>query len=159
MLALENVTRINGLSGRAPHMVLNNVSLEFPANKIVGILGPRGSGKSTLIKLLTGSLQPTRGFVRRRGSVSFPIGVMVAANRYMSGRESVRFLARLYGFDPLLIERFVEEFSELGPTFDQKLINYSGEKRARLAFSMSYALPFDSYIADEWLVGGPCLLI
>lgn len=154
-IALERVTRINGLDNGHRHLVLDDVSLTFPEGRSIGILGTRGSGKSSLIKVLGGVLRPTAGKVVRHRRVSFPVGSFGWMNRYMTGRENLRFLARLYGIPENPIIDFVEEVSGLGRALDQYVGAYSGEKRSRLAFATSYAVPFDTYLADEFLVGGP----
>lgn len=154
-VVFERVSRINGLDNGFQHVVLNDISLTFPGGRSIGILGTRGSGKSTLIKLLSGSVRPTSGKVLCEGRVSFPVGSFGWMNRFMTGRENLRFLAQLYGIPPALIIDFVVEFSGLGYAIDQLVGAYSGEKRARLAFATSYAVPFDIYLADEYLIGGP----
>jgi len=67
----------------------------------------------------------------------------------MTGRENARFIARIYGEAPREIEKFTEEFTELGPYFDQQVITYSSGMRARLAFGISMAVKFDCYLVDE----------
>lgn len=154
-IVLERVTRINGLDNKHPHLVLDDVSITFPEGRSIGILGTRGSGKSTLIKVLAGALRPTSGTVKRHRQVSFPVGSFGWMNRFMTGRENLRFLARLYGVSAAPVIDFVAEVSGIGAALDQYVGAYSGEKRSRLAFATSYAVPFDTYLADEFLVGGP----
>ncbi len=154
-IVFDRVTRVNGRTSRHPHCVLDDVSISFPRNRSVGILGHRGSGKSTLVKLLTGAVAPTRGTIRRHCSVSFPIGYTGGMSRHMSGLENVTFLARLYGVDIDEVVTFVSEFSGLGKVLHEPLASYSGEKRGRFILSASYALPFDIYVADGTIIGGP----
>ena len=154
-IVMNHVTRINGAGSSAPKMVLNDVSMAFPEGLTMGILSVRGMGKSSLIRVLAGVLPTTYGQVLRRGLVSFPIGSFGWMHRHMSGRENMRFIARIYNLEPRPIVDFVGDVSGLGPSYDQPVASYSGEKRARLAFSASYAIPFDIYLADEFMIGGP----
>jgi capsular polysaccharide transport system ATP-binding protein len=154
-IELEHVTRFNGIGGIAPHCVLDDVTFTFPSGRTTGILGLRGSGKTTLIRLLAGTLPPTGGRIRRRGLVSFPIGSFGWMHRHMTGRENLHFLARIYGLDARPIIDFVAAVSGLGAALEMPVQSYSGEKRARLSFSACYAIPFDVYLADEFLIGGP----
>lgn len=154
-IRLDNVTRINGRGSVVPHVVLDSASFEFPAGKTIGILGPRGSGKSTLIRMLAGDLMPDRGIIRRSGLISHPVASLHWLNRFMTGRENASFICRLYGFEPKPVVDFMAGISALGPSLDLPLTTYSGEKRARFGFALTYAMPFETYIADEVLVGGP----
>jgi capsular polysaccharide transport system ATP-binding protein len=154
-IVFDRVSRINGRRSTHPHPVLTNVSIGFPRNRSIGILGHRGSGKSTLVKLLTGAVAPTQGTIRRHCSVSFPIGYTGGMSRHMSGLENVTFLARLYGADIDEVATFVRDFSGLGKALHQPLSSYSGEKRGRFILSVSYALPFDIYVTDGTIIGGP----
>ena len=54
-LHVEGVTkRFGGL------VAVNNISFTLPANKVLGLIGPNGSGKTTMIKMLTGIARPTK---------------------------------------------------------------------------------------------------
>jgi capsular polysaccharide transport system ATP-binding protein len=154
-ITLDRVTRINGLDNGHLSLVLDNVSVAFPEGRSIGILGTRGAGKTTLVRLLAGVLRPTAGRVLRHGRVSFPIGSFGWMNRFMTGRENLRFLARLYGLPPQRLIEDVATISGLGVALDQYVGAYSGDKRSRLAFATSYAVPFEVYLADEYLIGGP----
>ena len=73
MIALDGVSK----SYRTPggrRVVLDNVTVAFPAGHNFGILGANGSGKSTLLRLLAGTELPDRGVIRREARVSFPLG-------------------------------------------------------------------------------------
>ncbi len=154
-IALDHVTRFNGTGSVAPRCVLNDVSFMFPSGKTTGLLALRGSGKSTLIKILAGTLPVTGGRVHRRGLVSFPIGSFGWMHRHMTGRENLNFISRIYGLNPRPMLEFVADVSGLGAALEMPVASYSGEKRARLSFATSFAIPFDVYLADEYIIGGP----
>jgi capsular polysaccharide transport system ATP-binding protein len=134
--------------------VLRDVSAVFQPGLSVGILGARRSGKSTLIQILTGAIHPDVGYVSHRSLVSFPAcsGVIHPA---MTIRQNIAFLARLYNLDPKPIIQFVAEFASLGELLDQRLKACSKDQRSKLLFTISYAIPFDIYLCDESIVGGP----
>ena len=67
----------------------------------------------------------------------------------MTGLENVQFLARIYGEDTERVVDFVEDFAELGPSLRLPWGTYSSGMRARLAFSVSMAIEFDTYLIDE----------
>ncbi|WGD30503.1 ATP-binding cassette domain-containing protein [Ancylobacter sp. WKF20] len=155
MIAVEmaDVTKTFRGAHGARH-VFEHLNAVFPAGASVGILGARGAGKSTLIRLIGGSTLPDRGSIRRRGSISPPVANTQAYHAALTGRENLHFVARVNGFDGEAATQFVARFGELESVIDLPLSTYSRERRARFMFAASYALPFDIFIADEALFGG-----
>lgn len=131
--------------------VLRGVTLTFPSNQNVAVIGVNGAGKSTLLRLIAGVDKPTRGEIKRHARVSWPIGLAGGLMDPLTGRQNARFICRIHGFDQQLEDRveFVRAFSELGEAFDDPLWTYSTGMRARLSFSLSLAFEFDMYLADE----------
>jgi capsular polysaccharide transport system ATP-binding protein len=129
--------------------VLDRVDASFAAGHNFGILGANGAGKSTLIRLIAGSEMPDRGVVRRRVRVSFPLGYGGTFHGALSGRENVRFIARVYGSDLRATSDYVQAFAELGEYFEMPVNTYSAGMRARLAFATCLAVDFDVYLIDE----------
>lgn len=134
--------------------VFEHLDAAFPRHASVGILGARGAGKSTLIRLIGGSTLPDRGKVRRHGSVSPPIANTQAYHAALTGRENLHFVARVNGFNGDAATRFVADFAQMSEEIDQPLSSYTRERRSRFLFAASYALPFDIFLADEALFGG-----
>jgi capsular polysaccharide transport system ATP-binding protein len=130
-------------------VILNHVSMVFDTSYSYGLLGVNGAGKSTTLRLLSGVELPNSGKVRRTVRVSWPIGLGVGFHPQMTGRENVRFVARVYGADPRKTEAFVEDFAELGDYMDAPVKTYSSGMSARLGFGMSMAIEFDVYLVDE----------
>ena len=148
MIALDGVSK----SYRTPggrRVVLDNVTVAFPAGHNFGILGANGSGKSTLLRLLAGTELPDRGVIRREARVSFPLGFGGTFHGALTGRENVRFIARVYGAAVRAVTRYVDEFAELGAYFDMPVNTYSAGMRARLAFAACLAVEFEVYLIDE----------
>lgn len=135
-------------------IILEDVCFSQPKNISIGILGARGSGKSTLINLALGAIHADSGRIRRNGRLSMPIGFPAMLNRYLSGEENAQFIARIFGLDPKSVCTFVEEFADLGPVLKRPLSSYNSALRSRLAFAISYAIPADCFIADGILFGG-----
>jgi capsular polysaccharide transport system ATP-binding protein len=153
MIRFEGVTKAYRLMGGGRKVVLKGLTGEFPDLNI-GILGGNGAGKSTLMRLIAGTNRPDRGRIIRRRRLSFPIGFSGSFAGALTGAENIRFVARIYGEDPASVTRFVEEFSELGPSMHEPVANYSSGMRARLAFGVSMAIPFEVYLVDEVLEVG-----
>lgn len=126
-----------------------SVNLRIPKKERMGLLGRNGTGKSTLLRLIGGSIQPNSGRVVRSCSVSWPVGLTGTFHQDLTGRQNVRFFASVYRVDLKALCNFVLEFSELQDYFDQKVRAYSSGMRARLAFSISMGIRFDLYLIDE----------
>jgi len=135
-------------------VILDGVNAVFPTGRRVGVLGANGAGKSTLIRLLAGVEPLTSGRLRRQGRVSFPLGFGGTFHPNLSGRENVRFLARLYGADERQVLDFVGDFAELGQYIDMPLETYSSGMRAKLAFGACLAIDFDVFLIDEVIAVG-----
>jgi capsular polysaccharide transport system ATP-binding protein len=147
---------VNSLSKRyyshlGSHQVFDNISFSIPKGVSVGVIGKNGAGKSTLLRLIAGMDSPDKGSITRNGRVSWPIGLTGGFQRSMTGRQNVKFIARIHG-DHNEVNRIVHEvesFAEIGKGFDRPIKTYSAGMRARLAFGLSLAFDFDVYLSDE----------
>lgn len=140
-------------TARAKEVILNDFSGVFPSGRNIGLLGANGVGKSTVLRLIAGTDHPDRGRIRRHAFVSFPVN-FAAFKGNLSGRENCRFVARIYGVNVRSVERFVEEFAEIGRYFDMPIATYSSGMRSRISFGLSMAIDFDWYLVDEALSVG-----
>jgi len=138
---------------KSPRVILDNFSGEFPRGRNIGLLGINGAGKSTVLRLIAGAELPDSGRIRRRAFISFPVG-FAAFKGTLTGRENCRFVARIYGLDTRSVERFVDEFAEIGRYFDMPIATYSSGMRSRIAFALSMAVDFECYLVDEGLSVG-----
>lgn len=155
MLELRHISK-GFRSKKGIKRVLDDISFTFQSGENIAILGGNGSGKSTLVRMICGMELPDSGGIRREGAVSFPLGFAGAISPNMTGRDNVRFIARIYGANVGQVERFVYEFSELGRAYDLPVVTYANSMRARLSYGISMALKFDMYVVDEMAaVGDP----
>jgi capsular polysaccharide transport system ATP-binding protein len=131
--------------------VLRDINLEIPTSTSVGLVGRNGAGKSTLLRLIGGMDSPDRGEIVRDCNVSWPIGLAGGFQGSMTGRQNVKFVTRIHGGDRNIdqIIKRVEDFAEIGQSFDEPVKTYSSGMRARLAFGLSLAFDFDVYLSDE----------
>ena len=143
MIRFENVSKFYPTKqGRA--YIYKDVNIELPTDKRIGVLGPNGAGKSTLIRMMGGADVPSRGNIITDRKISWPLGLQGGLQGVMSGRENVRFVARIHGYKKThVIEQQVEEFAEIGRYFDEPVKTYSNGMRARVAFGLSMAFDFD----------------
>ncbi|HDS7640341.1 TPA: ABC transporter ATP-binding protein [Escherichia coli] len=150
MIKIENLTK----SYRTPagrHYVFKDLNLEIPSGKSVAFIGRNGAGKSTLLRMIGGIDRPDSGKIITNKTISWPVGLAGGFQGNLTGRENVKFVARLYAKQEELKEKieFVEEFAELGKYFDMPIKTYSSGMRSRLGFGLSMAFKFDYYIVDE----------
>lgn len=131
--------------------VLKNINLDIPDGVSVGLIGRNGEGKSTLLRLIGGMDMPDKGEIIRTNRVSWPIGLSGGFQGSMTGRQNVKFVARIHGDEERINEviNFVESFAEIGPAFDKPVKTYSSGMKSRLAFGLSLAFDFDVYLSDE----------
>ena len=150
MIKIENLTK----SYRTPtgrHYVFKDLNIEIPSGKSVAFIGRNGAGKSTLLRMIGGIDRPDSGKIITNKTISWPVGLAGGFQGSLTGRENVKFVARLYAKQEELKEKieFVEEFAELGKYFDMPIKTYSSGMRSRLVFGLSMAFKFDYYIVDE----------
>jgi capsular polysaccharide transport system ATP-binding protein len=130
-------------------IVLFPTTLSIPTDRGVAVLGRNGAGKSTLLRMIAGVELPDQGQIVRTVSVSWPLGYSGGISQDMTGRQNVRFIARLSATDEDEAVAFVEDFAELGPYLDEPVSSYSSGMRGRLSFGISLAIDFSCYLIDE----------
>lgn len=132
--------------------VLKDINLTIPKGVSVGLIGANGAGKSTLLRLIAGMDTPEKGEVIRNCRVSWPVGLSGGMQGNMTGRQNVKFVARVNGSSECDVKRvieFVQDFAEIGEAFDEPVRTYSSGMKSRLSFGLSLAFDFDVYISDE----------
>jgi len=155
MISLRGMTR-NFQVGAEATPVFEDVSADLPTDRRCAILGAEQSGKSVLIRILSGVEEPTRGEVVRYASLSFPVGYVRAFRAQLTARQNVEHAARLYGADAYEVSGFVEGVTGFGPLMDEPVRRLQLRDRVTLAYALSYAIPFDCYLIDENIaLGGP----
>lgn len=148
MIRLSNVSKTFFTQG-VETIVADEVDLVFPAGRSVGLLGRNGAGKSSLLRMIAGTMRPTTGQIDINGTVSWPVGFAGSFHGDLTGLQNTRFVARIYGVESNELVDFVEDFAELGHHFRLPFRSYSQGMRARLGFAMSMGIGFDFYLIDE----------
>ncbi|MBY0573181.1 MAG: ABC transporter ATP-binding protein [Undibacterium sp.] len=136
---------------------LRDVSFSIQAGETVGIIGRNGSGKSSLLQMICGTLTPSSGVIQTQGRVAALLELGAGFNTEFTGRENVLLNAAILGFpheDMLQRMEQVLAFSELGQFLDQPVKTYSSGMYARLAFSIAIHVDPEILIVDEALAVG-----
>jgi capsular polysaccharide transport system ATP-binding protein len=148
MIKLERVFKFYRNNG-VVKVVLDHVSARFEPGYSYGLMGVNGAGKSTTMRLISGAELPNSGRVRRQARISWTLGFAGGFHPQMTGRENVKFVARIYGADVRKTIDFVEDFAEIGDYIDVPVKTYSSGMMARLSFGLSMAIEFECYLVDE----------
>jgi ABC-2 type transport system ATP-binding protein len=136
---------------------LDGISFEIGEGEAVALLGYNGSGKSTMLKLISGVLTPDEGKVLTRGRVAGLIEVGAGFHPDLSGRENIYLNAAILGMSKKETEERYEqivEFSEIEKFIDTEVKHYSSGMFLRLAFSVAIHTEVDILLIDEILSVG-----
>lgn len=129
--------------------VIRSLNLTLPSGRSLALLGRNGAGKSTLLSMVAGTMRPDTGQVISNGSISFIVGYAGSFHPELTGAQSTRFVARIYGVDSDELIEFVQDFAEIGKHFQMPIRTYSSGMKSRLAFGISMGIKFDTYLIDE----------
>lgn len=133
---------------------LSDVSIHIPEGMRIGLVGPNGSGKTSLLRIMAGILQPTEGRVFTKGKVVSMIDQSLGMDLNCTGLENILRRGIYLGIGPKQMSSRVDEivdFSELGHRIQHPLYTYSAGMRTRLSFSISTAINPEILIVDEGL--------
>lgn len=139
------------------HYALNGVSMNIHQGETVGIIGTNGSGKSTILKIITGVLNPTEGEVQVNGRISALLELGAGFNMEYNGIENVYLNGTMMGFSEKEIDAKLPEileFADIGDYVTQPVKTYSSGMFVRLAFAVAINIEPEILIVDEALSVG-----
>ena len=136
---------------------LQDVDLEIEPGTTLGILGRNGAGKSTMLQIISGVLQPTTGSVEVDGRLTAIFGLGSGFNPEFTGRENAMMNGLILGMDRHeMLERFeeIEAFADIGDFMDHPVKTYSSGMKSRLGFAVAVNVEPDILVIDEALSAG-----
>lgn len=138
-------------------LAVKDVSFQVRQGEAWGLIGTNGSGKSTMLKAISGILKPYKGSIAVNGSVAPLIELGAGFNPEMTARENIFLNGCVLGHTQKFMQEHFDEivdFAELWDFLDSPLKNYSSGMRARLGFSVATMVKPDILIVDEILAVG-----
>lgn len=119
---------------------LDNVSFDIYKGEVVGIIGTNGSGKSTILKIISGALAPTSGKVEVDRSKIQLLTLGTGFDFELTGKENVYLNGAIIGYTKEYIDEKYDEivkFAELEGFMEEKVRNYSSGMVSRLGFAIA----------------------
>lgn len=158
----KGAIKINNLTvSYADKVIIQNLSVDFPAGKIIGLLGPNGTGKTTLIRSIVGRLKVRQGsitiFGQPAGSSKLrsQIGYMTQAPAVypdLTVKENLRYFGTMFGQSEHQINSLINEL-ELDNKASQLVSNLSGGQRSRVSMAVALLGHPKLLVLDEPTVG------
>ncbi len=136
---------------------LRNISFQIRKGEAVAVIGRNGVGKSTLLKIVSGILRPTRGYARAYGRISPLLQLGAGFDGNATGIENIYLNAAIMGYTKKEIDAKLSEileFSELGDFIHSPVKTYSSGMLARLGFSIAISMEAEIMLIDEILAVG-----
>ena len=136
---------------------LNSLSFQVKKGETVGIIGTNGSGKSTILKIITGVLTPTTGAVKVNGKISALLELGAGINMDYTGIENIYMNGTMMGYTKKEMDAKLQEildFAEIGDFVYQPVKTYSSGMFVRLAFALAINVDPEILIVDEALSVG-----
>lgn len=139
------------------HYALRDVSMQVKKGETLGIIGTNGSGKSTILKIITGLLNPSEGSVGIDGRISALLELGAGFNMEYTGIENVYLNGTMIGFTKEEIDARLQDildFADIGDFVNQPVKTYSSGMFVRLAFAVAINIDPEILIVDEALSVG-----
>ena len=139
------------------HYALRDISFDVKEGESVGIIGTNGSGKSTILKIITGVLNQTLGELEVKGKISALLELGAGFNLEYTGMENIYLNGTMMGYTKEEIDNKLENiinFADIGEFINQPVKTYSSGMFVRLAFAVAINIDPEILIVDEALSVG-----
>lgn len=168
-IVLTNINKIYTIQHEKPTLVeklvtkretfqaLKDVTITINKGERVGIIGPNGSGKTSLLKIIAGITTPTSGSMQVNGNIVSLIDLEAGFHSDLTGEQNIYLNGLLLGMSRSEISRKIKaiiDFADIGNFIDAPLFTYSAGMKLRLGFSIATNAKPDILILDEGLSYG-----
>jgi lipopolysaccharide transport system ATP-binding protein len=141
----------------ARRWALRDINFKVNAGRSLGIIGHNGTGKSTLLSLILGTIREDKGEIKRRGRIGAMLELGSGCHPDLTGRENIFLNGSILGLRLAEIKRKLDSivaFSELGSAVDLPMRTYSSGMSARLSFAVLAHAQSEVLLIDEVLAVG-----
>jgi len=138
-------------------LAIQDISFQVREGEAWGLIGSNGSGKSTMLKAISGIIKPYKGTVTVNGSVAPLIELGAGFDPECTARENIYLNGCVLGHSLKFMEEHFDEiveFADIHKFLDSPIKNYSSGMKARLGFSIATMVKPDILIIDEILSVG-----
>lgn len=154
---LKEAVSLTHKSYHRDFFALSDISFDVKKGETVGIIGTNGSGKSTILKIITGVLSPTTGTAEVSGNISALLELGAGFNSEYTGLENIYMNGTMMGFSRQEMEQRMDDilrFADIGDFVNQPVKTYSSGMFVRLAFALAINVDPEILIVDEALSVG-----
>ena len=154
---LKEAVSLTHKSYHRDFFALSDISFDVKKGETVGIIGTNGSGKSTILKIITGVLSPTTGTAEVSGNISALLELGAGFNSEYTGLEKIYMNGTMMGFSREEMQRRMDDilrFADIGDFVNQPVKTYSSGMFVRLAFALAINVDPEILIVDEALSVG-----
>ena len=154
---LKEAVSLTHKSYHRDFFALSDISFDVKKGETVGIIGTNGSGKSTILKIITGVLSPTTGTAEVSGNISALLELGAGFNSEYTGLENIYMNGTMMGFSREEMQRRMDDilrFADIGDFVNQPVKTYSSGMFVRLAFALAINVDPELLIVDEALSVG-----
>ena len=154
---LKEAVSLTHKSYHRDFFALSDISFDVKKGETVGIIGTNGSGKSTILKIITGVLSPTTGAAEVSGNISALLELGAGFNSEYTGLENIYMNGTMMGFSREEMQRRMDDilrFADIGDFVNQPVKTYSSGMFVRLAFALAINVDPEILIVDEALSVG-----
>ncbi|MCK4649345.1 ATP-binding cassette domain-containing protein [bacterium] len=136
---------------------LKGINIEIEKGETVGIIGKNGSGKTTILKLLSGITEPSKGSIKIKGRVTGLLELGAGFHPELTGRENIYLNGSILGLSRKEINQKMDSiisFADIGDFIDAQVKTYSAGMHLRLGFAIAAQVDPDILLIDEVLAVG-----
>ena len=138
-------------------LAVKDATFEIKKGEAWALVGENGSGKSTMLKAISGILRPYKGSIQIKGSIAPLIELGAGFDQNLTARENIYLNGTVLGHSKKFMDEHFEDivdFADLGEFLDSPIKNFSSGMKARLGFSVATMVRPEILIVDEILSVG-----